>query len=87
MMLLLRRAPFRSEKLAPSAKLSTVRMPLRPSEAVLAPLGSRDVLPNGRTIHSLTLTYKFKAEEAGKHTVTLPLLNRYSASPASFFMI
>ncbi len=71
------RAPFRSEKLAPAAKLSNVRIPLRPTEAVLAPLpGARDVLPNGRTIHSLTLTYKFTVAEAGKHTVALPLLNR-----------
>ncbi|CAL8469996.1 g9538 [Coccomyxa elongata] len=72
------RAPFRSEKFAPAAKLSTVRIPLRPTEAVLAPLpGARDVLPNGRTIHTLTLTYKLTVAEAGKHTVTLPLLNRY----------
>jgi tripeptidyl-peptidase-2 len=72
----LSRSAFRSEKLAPSAKLSTVRIPLRPTEALLAPLGARDVLPNGRAIHSLILTYKFKVEEAGKHTITLPLLNR-----------
>lgn len=54
-----------------------MRIPLRPTEAVLAPLpGARDVLPDGRTIHSLTLTYKLNVAEAGKHTVTLPLLNR-----------
>ena len=72
-----RRAPIQSEKLALSAKLTTVHIPLRPSEAVLAPLpGKRDTLPNNRTIHSLLLTYKLSVAEAGKHTVTLPPLNR-----------
>jgi hypothetical protein len=71
------RAPFRPEKLAPAAKLGKVAIPLRPSEAVLAPLGvERDMLPNGRMIHALLLTYKLAVAEAGKHTVTLPLLNR-----------
>lgn len=79
------RSPFRSEKLSPSAKLNTVRIPLRPAEALLAPLpGARDVLPNGRTIHTLTLTYKLNVAEAGKHTVTLPLLNK-CAGLASLF--
>ena len=45
----------------------------------MAPLpGKRDALPNGRTIHTLLLTYKLTVVEAGKHTVTLPLLNRCS---------
>ncbi len=75
------RAPFRREKLTPAAKLEKVRIPLRPTEAVLAPLpGARDVLPNGRTIHTLTLTYKLSVAEAGKHCVTLPLLNRQAQS-------
>ena len=70
------RAPIQSEKLVPAAKLTTVHIPLRPSEAVLAPLrGERDALPNNRTIHSLLLTYKLSVAEAGKHTVTLPPLN------------
>jgi len=79
-----RRAPFQSEKLVPSAKLTAVHIPLRPAEAVLAPLpGKRDALPNNRTIHTLLLTYKLTVTEAGKHTITLPLLNRSSLSPAA----
>lgn len=31
----------------------------RPSEHKISPLGSRDVLPNGRQIYALTLTYNF----------------------------
>lgn len=76
------RAPFQAEKLSPSAKLTTVHIPLRPSEALLAPLlGKRDALPNQRTIHSLLLTYKLTVVEAGKHTVRLPLLNKYARVP------
>ena len=71
------RAPIQSEKLVPSAKLTTVHIPLRPTEAVLAPLpGKRDALPNNRVIHSLLLTYKLSVTEGGKHTITLPPLNR-----------
>ena len=76
------RAPFQAEKLAPSAKLTTVHIPLRPSESVMAPLlGKRDALPNQRTIHSLLLTYKLTVVEAGKHTIRLPLLNKYVRMP------
>lgn len=32
---------------------------VRPSEHKINPLGSRDVLPNGRQIYALTLTYNF----------------------------
>ena len=76
------RAPFQAEKLAPSAKLRTMHIPLRPSESLMAPLaGRRDALPNQRTIHSLLLTYKLTVVEAGKHTVRLPLLNKYARVP------
>lgn len=77
------RASLRAEKLQPSAKLRSVRIPLRPSESLLVPLRSpRDTLPEGRTIHSLTLTYKLNVAEAGKHTPSIPLLNRHA--PAAF---
>ena len=48
----------------------------------MAPLlDKRDALPNQRTIHSLLLTYKLSVVEAGKHTVRLPLLNKYAHVP------
>jgi tripeptidyl-peptidase II len=73
------RAPLLREKIKPSAKLDTVRIPLRPTDAgVLAPLRApRDVLPGGRTIHSLLLSYKLSLQEGGKVTPRVPLLNRY----------
>ena len=61
----------------PQAKLDVLRIPLRPSEAELAPLcAPRDTLPEGRVTHRLLLTYKLTLAEGGKVTPTLPLLNR-----------
>ena len=73
------RAPLLGEKIKPSAKLDTVRIPLRPTDAgVLAPLRApRDLLPGGRTIHSLLLSYKLSLPEGGKVTPKVPLFNRY----------
>ncbi len=70
------RAPFRPERLQPSAKLEALLVPLRPASAEVAPLeGARDQLPRGRTPHGLTLTYTLKLEEGGKITPRLPMLN------------
>lgn len=73
------RAPLRRERMKPTAKLDVVRLPLRPAaDAELAPLsGPRDVLPGGRTIHKLVLTYKLILAEGGKVTPRLPALNRF----------
>jgi len=73
-----RRAPFRIEKINPSAKLNTFQIPLKPVESQMQPLdAARDQLPQGRTIHALLLTYKLSLETEGKHRVTVPMLNRY----------
>ncbi len=72
------RAPFRTEKINPSAKLNTFQIPLKPVESQMQPLdAARDQLPQGRTIHALLLTYKLSLEAEGKHRVTVPMLNRY----------
>ncbi len=71
-------APLRREKVKPQARLDTLRIPLRPTEAELAPLAApRDTLPEGRVTHRLLLTYKLSLAEGGKFTPTLPLLNRW----------
>ncbi|XP_057527935.1 tripeptidyl-peptidase 2 isoform X1 [Amaranthus tricolor] len=65
-----------SEKLAPSATLNKIRIPLRPVATKLRTLPSnRDRLPSGKQILSLTLTYKFKLEEAAEIKPDIPLLN------------
>ena len=77
------RAPFRPERLQPSAKLEALLIPLRPASAEVAPLeGPRDQLPRGRTPHGLTLTYNLKLEEGGKITPRLPMLNGCASAVA-----
>lgn len=71
------RAPLRREKVAPTAKLTTLLIPLRPTNSAISPLTpDRDGLPNNRTIHKQELTYELKAEEAGSYKPTLPMLNK-----------
>ncbi|XP_068732831.1 tripeptidyl-peptidase 2-like [Montipora capricornis] len=50
---------LREEEILPSVSLKTNAQPVRPSEYKISALGSRDVLPNGRQIYTLTLTYNF----------------------------
>ncbi|KAG8652896.1 tripeptidyl-peptidase 2 isoform X2 [Manihot esculenta] len=65
-----------SEKLAPAATLKKVRAPYRPIDAKLSTLTSdRDKLPSGKQILALTLTYKFKLEDASDIKPQVPLLN------------
>lgn len=60
-------APLRKERLAPSGSLETLRQPLRPTKAEVRPLdGQRDLLPEGRQIYELVLTYEFKLDEEAR---------------------
>ncbi|KAG6541056.1 hypothetical protein Mapa_017543 [Marchantia paleacea] len=70
------KAPLATERLAPSATLTSVRVPYRPVEAKVEPLSAaRDKLSNGRQIHALTLKYKFSLGEAAEVTPRLSYLN------------
>lgn len=72
--------------MAPTAKITTVQIPLRPVDDVLAPLGpERDVFPGNRDVHRLELTYKLKVEEPGAHKPTLPMLNKSCPAQIEFF--
>ncbi|KAI3817994.1 hypothetical protein L1987_11796 [Smallanthus sonchifolius] len=65
-----------SEKLAPAAKLNKIRVPYRPTDSKLSALSAdRDKLPSGKQILALTLTYKFKLEDAAEVKPQIPLLN------------
>ncbi|KAK1416389.1 hypothetical protein QVD17_32180 [Tagetes erecta] len=65
-----------SEKLAPTAKLNKIRVPYRPTDSKLSALSAdRDKLPSGKQILALTLTYKFKLEDAAEVKPQIPLLN------------
>ncbi|GJP41683.1 hypothetical protein CLOM_g1324 [Closterium sp. NIES-68] len=70
-------APFRMERFTPSISLNRLRSTYRPSEARVEPLSStRDVLPDGRQIQALNLTYKLSISEPGRYTPRFPLLNQ-----------
>ncbi|XP_031502252.1 tripeptidyl-peptidase 2 isoform X2 [Nymphaea colorata] len=70
------KAPLSSEQLRPIAVLKKIRTPYRPSDCSLFPLPEkRDLLPTGKQILALILTYKFKLEETAEITPRLPLLN------------
>ncbi|CAK9160937.1 unnamed protein product [Ilex paraguariensis] len=65
-----------SEKLLPAAILNKIRVPYRPVDAKLTALSAdRDKLPSGKQILALTLTYKFKLEDAAEIKPQIPLLN------------
>ncbi|XP_057988709.1 tripeptidyl-peptidase 2 isoform X2 [Hevea brasiliensis] len=65
-----------SEKLVPAASLKKVRVAYRPIDAKLSTLtADRDKLPSGKQTLALTLTYKFKLEDAAEIKPHVPLLN------------
>ncbi|XP_037496420.1 tripeptidyl-peptidase 2 isoform X2 [Jatropha curcas] len=69
-------AVLASEKLVPAAILSEIRVPYRPVDAKLSTLTTdRDKLPSGKQTLALTLTYKFKLEDAANIKPQIPLLN------------
>lgn len=70
---LLVRSPLRDAVIKPDAKLDTLLLPLRPSDASLSLLGSagnRDMLPRGRAIYRLLLTYKFSLAEGERYSLS-----------------
>ncbi|RIB23882.1 subtilase family-domain-containing protein [Gigaspora rosea] len=58
-------APVRREDgINPSVQLDVIRKEIRPTESSLKPLSvDRNVLPDSRRVHALTLTYKFSTPE------------------------
>jgi tripeptidyl-peptidase-2 len=67
---------LKDDSIAPSAKLTKWKTPLRPKEdGVISPLGDRDVFPStDKRIYQLVLTYEFTQEEAGSFTPRAPVL-------------
>ena len=67
-------ASLHRQRIAPAAKLTTHRTTLSPTSAVIKPLApSRDVLPNGRHLYVLELTYNFSQAKSGTVTPHFPL--------------
>ncbi|EQC32461.1 hypothetical protein SDRG_09788 [Saprolegnia diclina VS20] len=69
------RCPLRNEAIAPSAALNKWTTRLRPTSAVVSPLGPRDKFSENRQTYQLLLTYTLKQAEDGKVTPSLPLVN------------
>ncbi|KAI9202127.1 subtilase family-domain-containing protein [Polychytrium aggregatum] len=82
-------AGIRKENIALKANLDIHRRSIRPSETLTAPLKSRDVLPDGRQLHELVLTYTVKTAAAAKTTFRFPKLNDvlYDSAVEGFFVV
>jgi tripeptidyl-peptidase-2 len=52
--------PIRREEIAPKITLNTLRSVVKSSDQSIAPLKSRDLLPDGKQLHELILTFTFK---------------------------
>uniref|UniRef100_UPI00358EC262 tripeptidyl-peptidase 2 isoform X3 n=1 Tax=Myxine glutinosa TaxID=7769 RepID=UPI00358EC262 len=70
------RSFLKYEELSPSITLKSWVQPLRPVEARIRPLGSRDVLSGGRQQYELMLTYTFLQVRNGDVTPSCPLLSQ-----------
>jgi tripeptidyl-peptidase-2 len=70
---------LRNESINPSAKYTKWKTPLRPkSEAIVTPLGERDVQPwNDKKTYQLVLHYEFSQEEKGSFTPRASALQNF----------
>nr|AYV89095.1 tripeptidyl-peptidase II [Tetranychus truncatus] len=62
-----------NDRIQPKIALNHVISPLKPTEEIISPLSSRDVMPGGRQIHQLLLTYNFNLPKAAETTCVFPL--------------
>ncbi|KFM79321.1 Tripeptidyl-peptidase 2, partial [Stegodyphus mimosarum] len=63
------------EELLPVASLKSHVLVLRPSEYRVNPLKARDVIPKGRQVYEIQLTYAFNIPRSTDITPTFPLLS------------
>uniref|UniRef100_A0A224ZB69 Tripeptidyl-peptidase 2 n=1 Tax=Rhipicephalus zambeziensis TaxID=60191 RepID=A0A224ZB69_9ACAR len=66
---------LRPEEVSPAASLKQHVIVLRPSESKVQPLGARDVIPDGRVIYEIQLTYNFSLNKATEVTPSCSLLS------------
>ncbi|MCH7725669.1 MAG: S8 family serine peptidase, partial [Planctomycetes bacterium] len=68
------KAPHQKERLAPAAKLTTLRHAIRPSDSSIRALSAdRDGLPDERQIQEMLLTYNFELDAASEVTPRITL--------------
>ncbi|GFX42152.1 tripeptidyl-peptidase 2 [Trichonephila clavipes] len=63
------------EDMLPSAILKTLVLVLRPTEHKVKPLKSRDIIPDGRQIYEIQLTYVFNISRSSEITPIFSLLS------------
>jgi len=63
------------EDVLPVATLTHYVLPLSPKESKLRPLGTRDLIPGGRQIYELVLTYSFVLSKEAEVTPRAPLFD------------
>ncbi|XP_023235229.1 tripeptidyl-peptidase 2-like [Centruroides sculpturatus] len=66
---------LRYEEIMPAVTLKSYVTVLRPSENKIQPLGCRDIIPEGRQIYELVLTYNFNISKSTEVTPVCPLLS------------
>ncbi|XP_067127626.1 tripeptidyl-peptidase 2 [Centruroides vittatus] len=66
---------LRYEEIMPAVTLKSYVTILRPSENKIQPLGCRDIIPEGRQIYELVLTYNFNISKSTEVTPVCPLLS------------
>jgi len=82
-------APLRKEGISVSCSLNTLTRNFKPSEELIVPMKSRDILPDSKQVLQLVLTYDFKLSENSSVTIRFPSLNEYiyDAAHEGLFMI
>ncbi|KAG0430430.1 hypothetical protein HPB47_022708, partial [Ixodes persulcatus] len=66
---------LKSEEVLPVATLKHHVAVLRPADSKIQPLGSRDIIPEGRPVYEIQLTYNFSINKAAEVTPSCPLLS------------
>uniref|UniRef100_V5IDQ3 Tripeptidyl-peptidase 2 n=2 Tax=Ixodes ricinus TaxID=34613 RepID=V5IDQ3_IXORI len=66
---------LKCEEVLPVATLKHHVAVLRPADSKIQPLGSRDVIPEGRPVYEMQLTYNFSINKGAEVTPSCPLLS------------
>ncbi|KAJ3146766.1 tripeptidyl-peptidase II Tpp2 [Geranomyces variabilis] len=72
-------AGIRKEQVSAGISLTTLRRNIRPASNTISALKSRDVLPNGKQLHQLVLTYNVTVSEAESGVEITPTFPAYNS--------
>ncbi|KAJ3151615.1 tripeptidyl-peptidase II Tpp2 [Geranomyces michiganensis] len=72
-------AGIRREQVSAGISLTTLRRNIRPASHVISALKSRDVLPNSKQLHQVTLAYNFAVSDAESGVDITPTFPTYNS--------